>query len=169
MRAGKRAFHQMLCRRLIDYVVPEGPLVVATPRLFQLCLTNMIVQIAVVMVTNDAAPEIQLPWTLSPMASCRSLICGALPRQNAHTLTRDAALAIATGARWMTYPRYLPAVMDIHHRTPLTHLTLHIATLHAIYQLPTRTHNHRLRVHIHHLHINLLWRLPPSRRSLQAS
>lgn len=169
MRAGKRAFHQMLCRRLIDYVVLEGPLVVAMPRLFQLCLMNMIVQIAVVMVTNDGVPVIQLPWTLSPMASCRSLICEALPRQNAHTLIRDATLAIATEARWMTYLRYLPAVMDIHHRTPLTRLTLHIATLHAIFQLPTRTHNHHLRAHTHHLHINLPWRLPPSRRSLQAS
>jgi hypothetical protein len=169
MRAGKRAFHQMLCRRLIDYVVPEGPLVVATPQLSQLCLTITIVQIAVATVTNGAAPVIQLPWTSSLMASCRSLMCEALPRQNVHTLTSDATLATATEARWTTCPRYLPAVMGIRYRTPLTRLVLHIATLHARYHLPTRTHNHRPRAHTHHLHTNLLWRLPPSRRSLQAS
>jgi hypothetical protein len=169
MRAGKRSFHQMLCRRLIDYAVPEGPLVVATPQLSQLCLTNTIVQIAVVTVTNGAAPVIQLPWTSSLMASCRSLMCEALPSQNVHTLTRDTALATATEARWTTCLRYPPAVMDIRHRTPLTHLALHIATLHARYHLPIRTHNHRPRAHTHRLHTNLLWHLPPSRRSLQAS
>src|SRR6266849_3657029 len=100
MRAGKRTFHQMLCRRLIDYVVPEGPLAVATPQLSQLCLTNTIVQIAVVTVTNGAAPVIQLPWTSSLMASCQSLICEALPRRNVHTLISDATLATATEARW---------------------------------------------------------------------
>jgi hypothetical protein len=169
MRAGKRLFHQMLCRRLIDYVVPEGPLVVATPQLSQLCLTNTIVQIAVVMATNGAALVIQLPWTSSLMASCRSLMCEGLPRQNVHTLTRDATLATATEARWTTCLRYLPAVMDIRYRTPLTRLVLHIGTLHARYHLPTRTPNHRPRAHTRHLHTNLLWHLPPSRRSLQAS
>jgi hypothetical protein len=168
MRAGKRAFHQMLCRRLIDYVVPEGPSVVATPQLSQLCLTNTIVQIAVT-VTNGVAPVIQLPWTSSLMASCRSLMCEALPRQNVHILTRDATLAAATEARWMTCLRYLPAVMDIRYRTPLTRLALHIATLHARYHLPTRMHNHRPRAHTRHLHTNRPWHLPPSRRSLQAS
>jgi hypothetical protein len=168
MRAGKRVFHQMLCRRLIDHVVPEDPLVVATPQLSRLCLTNTIVQIAVVTVTNGAAPVIQLPWTSSLMASCRSLMCEALPRQNVPTLTRDAVLATATEARWMTCLRFLPAVMDIQYRTPLTRLTLHIATLHARYHLPTRTHNHRPRAQIHPLHINLLWHLPRSQRSLQA-
>jgi hypothetical protein len=168
MRAGKRSFHQMLCRRLIDYVVPEGPLVVATPQLSQLSLKNTIVQIAVT-VTNGAAPVIQLQWTSSLMASCRSLMCEALPRQNVHTLTSDVTLAIATEARWTTFPRYLPAVMDIRYRTPLTRLALHITTLHARYHLPTHTHNHRPRAHTRHLHTNLLWHLPPSRPSLRAS
>ena len=169
MRAGKRAFHQMLCRRLIDYAVPQGPLVVATPQLSLLCLRNTIVQIAVVTATNGAAPVIQPPWISSLMASCRSLMCEALPCQNVHTLTRDATLATATEARWMTCLRYLHAAMDIRYRIPLTRLALHIATLHARYHLPTRTHNHLPRAHTRHLHTNLLWHLPPSRRSLQAS
>jgi hypothetical protein len=168
MRAGKRAFHQMLCRRLIDHVVPEGPLVVATPQLSLLYLKNTIVQI-VVTVTNGAAPVIQLPWTSSLMASCRSLMCEVLPRQNVHTLTSDAALATATEARTTTFLRYLRAVMDIRYRTPLTRLGLHITTRHARYHLPTRMHNPRPRVHTRHLHTNLLWHLPPSRRSLRAS
>jgi hypothetical protein len=168
MRAGKRAFHQMLCRRLIDNVVPEGPLAVATPQLSQLYLTNTIVQI-VVTVTNGAAPVIQLPLTSSLMASCRSLMCEELLRQNVHTLTSDATLATATEARWTIFLRYLPAVMGIRYRTRLTRLALHIATLHARYHLPTRTHNHRPRAHTRHLHTNLLWHLPPSRPSLRAS
>lgn len=158
----------MLCRRLIDHAVPEGHLVVATPQLSQLYLTNTIVQI-VVTVTNGAAPGIQLPWTSSLMASCRSQMCEALHRQNVHTLTSDATLATATEARWTIFLRYLPAVMDIRYRTPLTRLTLHIATLHARYLLLTRTHNHLPRAHTRHLHTNLLWHLPPSRPSLRAS
>jgi hypothetical protein len=169
MRAGKRAFHQMLCRRLIDHVVPEDPLVVATPQLSQLYLRNTIVQIAVVTVTNGAAPVIQLPWTSSLMASCRSLMYEALPRQNVHTLTSDATLATATEARWTISLRYLPAVMGIRYMTLLTRHALHIATLHARYHLLTRTHNHHPLALTHHLHTNLLWHLPPSRRSLRAS
>jgi hypothetical protein len=84
-------------------------------------------------------------------------------------VTRDTALATATEARWTTCLRYPSAVMDIRHRTPLTHPALHIATLHARYHLPIRTHNHRPRAHTHRIHTNLLWHLPPSRRSLQAS
>jgi hypothetical protein len=169
MRAGKRAFHQMLCRRLIDYVVPEDLLVVATPRLSQLCLMNTIVQIAVVTVTNGAAPVIQLPWTSSLMASCRSLMCAALPRQNVHTPTSDATLATATEVHWTTCLQYLPVVMDTHYRIRPTRLTLHIATLRARCHPPTRTHNRHPRAHTRHLHTNLRWHLPPSRQSLQAS
>src|SRR6266436_5006125 len=169
MRAGKRTSHQMLCRRLIDYVVLEDLLVVATPPLSQLCLTNMIVQIAVVMVTNRAAPVNRLPWTSPLIASYRSLMCGVVPHQNVHTLTRDATLATATEACWTTFIRYLPAVTDTRYRIPLTRLALHIATLHARPHRPTCTHSHRPRAHTPHRLTNLPWHLPPSRLNLQAS
>src|SRR5216683_1515959 len=70
-RAGKRTFHLGLRRRLIDYAVLEGLLVVTVPWLFLLSLMNMTVQMAVVMVTNvpglmdltsmDITPDSELP------------------------------------------------------------------------------------------------------------
>jgi len=69
----------------------------------------------------------------------------------------------------MTSRRYLPAVMDTHRKTPRTRPALYTATLRAKYHLPTRTPTRHLRVHILRLHINLLLRLPPYRRNLQAS
>ena len=70
-RAGKRTFHLGLRRRLIDYAVLEGLLVVAMPRLFLLSPMNMTVQMAVVTVTNilglvdltsiDITPDSKLP------------------------------------------------------------------------------------------------------------
>jgi len=164
-RAGKRTFYLGLRRRLIDYAVLEGLLVVAMPRLFLLSPMNMTVQMAVVTVTNVAGLVTRLPWTSPLTASCQFLMCGGLLR----TLTRDATLATATAARWMTSRRYLPAVMDIRPRIPLTHPALYTTSLHGMCHLPTHTPSHHLRAHIRRLHINLLLRLPPYRRSLQAS
>jgi hypothetical protein len=159
-----------LCRRLIDYLAPEGLLVVAMPRLFLLCLMNTTVRIAVVMATNVAGPVTQFPWILPQTASCRSLMCGELRPQNVRTLTRDAALATVTEAHWMISHRCLPAAMDIPHKIPLTHLAPpYTATLHARCHLPTHTPSRHPHAHTHRLHVNLLLRHPPYRRSLQAS
>ena len=168
-RAGKRTFHLGLRRRLIDYAVLEGLLVVAMPRLFLLSPMNMTVQMAVVSVTNVAGLVTRLPWTSPLTASCQFLMCGGLLPRNVRTLTHDATLATATAAQWMTSRRYLPAVMDIRHRIPLTRPALYTTSLHGMCHLPTHTPSHHLRAHIRRLHINLLLRLPLYRQSLQAS
>jgi hypothetical protein len=81
-----------LCCRLIDYLALEGLLVVAMLRLFLLCQMNTTAQIAVVTVTNVVDPVIQLAWTSSQTASCRSLYGELLPR-NVRIHTRGVTLA----------------------------------------------------------------------------
>src|SRR6266853_3482786 len=58
-------------------------------------------------------------------ASCQFLMCEGLLPWNVCALMHDVTLATATVAQWMASCRYLPAVIDIHHRIPLTHSALY--------------------------------------------
>lgn len=153
------------CRRLIDYAVRQGLLVVATPRLSQLFRTSTTAQLA--MATNDVVHVTQLRWISLLMENPRSLMCGEFHRRNGPTLMRGATRVTAMAEpHWTISPRYLPVVMDMRHKTLRTHLALHRPVM---YHLQTRTHTRHPHSRIRPLHTNPRLLLPLCQQNLQAS
>jgi hypothetical protein len=157
------------CRGLIDCAVRQGLWVVAMPRLSQLFRRSTTAQIAVAMVSNGVVHVTQLRWISLLMENPRSLMCGGFHRRNGPTLTCGATRAAAMGEpHWTIFPRYLPEVTDMRHKTLRTHLAL----LHppVMYHLQTRTHTrHHPHSRIRPRHTNPQLLLPLCQQSLQAS